>query len=541
VIATALRYWNTLKYLRPVQLYGRIWFRTYRPRPDLSPAPPVRPRLGHWVNGADRPRTFVGPSRFTFLNETHDIDASRWDDPALAKLWRYNLHYFDDLAAADANERTAEQRALLDRWIQENPPGQGTPWEPYPTSLRIVNWIKWALAGNGLLPAWEDHLAAQARFLAGRLEHHLLGNHLLANAKALAFAGAYFSGKEADRWLARANTLLDREIPEQILSDGGHFERSPMYHALALEDLLDLVNLARVYPDTLTLIVAEPDRLRSMVHWLLTMTHPDGEIGFFNDAAFGIAPRPSSIVSYAGRLGIVTKPLTDASTTLEPSGYVRLLEEDAVVIVDVGPVGPDYIPGHAHADTLSFELSVGTQRVFVNGGTSRYVADRLRLAERGTAAHNTVSIDDTDSSEVWGAFRVARRARPLDLRVSEAPTLTVSAAHDGYRRLSGSPIHRRSLQLDTPRLVIEDRIEGEFRSAAAFLHVHPAFVVTSVEPDQAHLRGPNLRVSLSFAGGTVSATSGHWSPEFGRREAAPVLRVTFVAPAMRTEISWEKE
>ena len=81
-----------------------------------------------------------------------------------------------------------------------------------------------------------------------------------------------------------------------------------------------------------------------------------------------------------------------------------------MALLDVAPVGPDYLPGHAHADTLSFELSLFGQRVLVNSGTSQYEAGPERSRQRGTAAHNTVIVDGHDSSEVWAGFRVARRA-----------------------------------------------------------------------------------------------------------------------------------
>ena len=193
----------------------------------------------------------------------------------MPKLWRYNLHYFDDLNAQDAAGRAALHAALLAQWVRENPPARGTGWEPYPTSLRIVNWIKWALAGNELPAECLHSLAVQARHLARRLELHLLGNHLFANAKALVFAGLFFAGDEAQGWLDTGMAILAREVPEQILADGGQFERSTMYHALACEDMLDLINVMRAYgapvPADWPVIAAR------MKDWLAAMCHPDGE------------------------------------------------------------------------------------------------------------------------------------------------------------------------------------------------------------------------------------------------------------------------
>src|SRR6185295_1096925 len=106
-------------------------------------------------------------------------------------------------------------------------------------------------------------------------------------------------------------------------------------------------------------------------------------------------------------------------------------------------VGPSYQPGHAHADTLSFELSLHGRRVLVNSGTSEYGTGPERQRQRSTAAHNTVVIDGQDSSEVWGGFRVARRAHCQWLATSRTPAPSIEAVHDGYLRLPGRNTHRR--------------------------------------------------------------------------------------------------
>ncbi len=153
----------------------------------------------------------------------------------------------------------------------------------------------------------QHSLAVQVRYLRKPLEYHLLGNHLFANAKALTFAGLFFSGAEAEEWLAKGLILLQREIAEQILPDGGHFERSPMYHSIILEDILDLINLATVYPNRIpvTQIQTWRQTAQNMLAWLSTMIHPDGGIALFNDAALGIASTPAEINAYAERLTLI--------------------------------------------------------------------------------------------------------------------------------------------------------------------------------------------------------------------------------------------
>ena len=531
---------RTVRYLKPVQIYARLGQRLPRPGPRLGAAPPVRRLARPAVAWVERESSLIGPSRARFLNEEADfIGPGAWNDPARARLWLYNLHYFDDLTAAAGEDRQAWRRAMIGRWIAENPPGQGPGWEPYPAALRIVNWIKWTLAGGALEPAWAHSLAIQMRWLADRLEWHLLGNHLMADIKALICAGLYFEGPEAEAWLARGLKLYRLQLDEQVLGDGGHFERSPMYHAIMLEDLLDLINLGGasgvVDPAILRRWEVVSRRMRT---WLAAMTHPDGEVGLFNDAAFGIAATPAALDAYAGRLGLgVLAPPPGGTTWLDPSGYVRLALNDAVALIDVAPIGPDYLPGHAHADTLAFELSVGAERIVVNGGTSTYAEGPQRRLERSTASHSTVEIDGDNSSEVWAGFRVGRRARMRDVRVSEAGE--VSGAHDGYAWRPGRPIHRRSWRATDAALSITDEINGRRGAAIARFHFHPDVKAVADEGGRAgRLTTPSGRVLAWTSSEPAHIEPSEWRPRFGVRQAAVQLAIPIGDAPLVTEFRW---
>lgn len=530
-------YWETARHLRPVQLHGRLRFRAVRPKPDLRAAPQPRSNDGRWMPPVRRRQSLFGSDSFRFLNLDGDLSGG-WDDPAAAKLWRYNLHYFDDLNAMEAARRAPWHEALIRRWIAENPPGKGTGWEPYPTSLRIVNWVKWALSGNALPAEAVQSLAVQARWLTRRLEYHLLGNHLFANAKALVFAGCFFDGAEARGWLERGLRILAREIPEQILADGGHFELSTMYHALALEDMLDLVNVMRAAGAAVP--ASWNGRIDAMRDWLACMSHPDGEIAFFNDAAIGIAPSPAELEAYARRLGCpALPPFASGCRHFPDSGYIRLQNGRAVVLIDVARVGPDYLPGHAHADTLSFELSLDGRRVIVNSGTSVYGIGAERLRQRGTAAHNTVVVAGENSSEVWSGFRVARRARPFGLKV-EAGTVTCS--HDGYKRLPGRPVHRRTWRLREDELVVEDEVSGPHAGKAHFLF-HPGIAPGPLAGEK--MAGgddsPIAGLSWHAAHGLPRVESAAWTPEFNVSHPAAMLAVQLVDGASRVVFRWQSD
>ncbi|NBQ67464.1 MAG: heparinase [Nitrosomonadaceae bacterium] len=542
-------YWHTLRHLRPVQFYGRVWFRLLRPKPNLRLAPPRASKSDLWHVPAKRLPSMTGPRSWVFLNEAGHLEELGWDGAQREKLWRYNQHYFDDLNAQDAADRLLWHAALVDEWIAHNPPGQGNGWEPYPLSLRVVNWVKWASSGAALHSVAQQSLAVQVRWLTGRLENHLLGNHLFANAKALTMAGLFFEGTEADAWLAQGLRILAREVPEQLLPDGGHFERSTMYHALVLEDLLDLVNAAQCFASRLSpaqrqQVADWPLRARELHTWLLTMCHPDGEISLFNDAAFDIAPSVAEIDAYARRILVDVTTLGPSPLVhLKDSGYIRLAHGPAVALLDVAPVGPDYLPGHAHADTLSFELSVGAQRVLVNSGTSSYGSRDERLRQRGTAAHNTVVVNGQDSSEVWGGFRVARRAYTLGLHIEQSADATatvVRCAHNGYARLPGKPTHHRIWRMDAHGLTVTDRVEGLHQSAEARFHFHPAVQVQmgSNQAEGTATLPDGTVITWQLDNGQARLEASTWHPRFGHVEPNVCLTVKLVDGSSTLHFRW---
>lgn len=544
------RFARTVIHLRWEQIVWRLWYRLYRPRPERSAVPGLRCRAGHWARPIAEPPTLVDDWTFRFLGEEGELrSAAGWNDPGRSRLWLYHLHYFDDLNSEGGEHRLSRHKALIERWIAENPPGEGPGWEPYPVSRRVVNWLKWDLDGNPLQQEWAQSLAVQVRWLRRRLEYHILGNHLLANAKALVFAGLYFEGPEAESWLRTGLRILERELPEQVLPDGGHFERSPMYHRIVLADLLDLVNVHRAYG-------REPppgwqEGIRRMLAWGAIMRHPDDEVPLFNDAAFGMAPPWTEFPGYANRLGCDGRearrdPLT--TVLLEDSGYARFDYDGASVFVDAGPIGPDYLPGHAHADTLSLELSLFGVRVLVNSGTSTYKEGQERARQRGTAAHNTLMIDGQDSSEVWRSFRVARRARVRG-RAFDAVAGEMYAWHDGYCRLPGRPVHARRVYRQERALEVVDSVTGRGEhSVVGAWHLHPDVVVRDAvrRGDGSRLEltvtGPGTDVNMVIEGPVaVAVEPATWHPAFGWTRSNRCVRFSYegVLPLrVITRVAW---
>jgi uncharacterized heparinase superfamily protein len=460
--------------------------------------------------------------RFSAVGVTREVgDPPDWD-AAGPLLWLFNLHYF---AFLDERPEDEQARLMLD-WIERYRPSARRPgWMPYPLSLRLRHWTKRLFTGG-----WPDatrnrlvgSLEAQARCLADTLERHLRGNHLLESALTLKFLSACFRGSASGRWGALADALMKEEFTEQFLPDGGHFERSPMYHALLTWGLLDLVN---VLPESDWTRVRIVERLGAILAFLAALRHPDGEIALFNDAAFGIAPQPEALIEYASRLGL-TVPAARVGT-FPYSGYYVWRDGADALLVDAGPIGPEYLPAHSHGDIFSFELSLDGRRVVVDGGTSTYEAGAERDWVRSTRAHNTVEIAGVDQCEFFAAFRAGRRGRPrdVDARVTQ-DGLHMAGWHDGYRRLPGRPVHHRELQLVSPAvLLVWDTVDGSATGHAAVsrLRFPPGARVRLDGPDAASLSIEGVELLIRAFGGELLLEDGHYAPRFGERLPCAVL------------------
>ncbi|GMV83485.1 MAG: hypothetical protein AMXMBFR7_46690 [Planctomycetota bacterium] len=379
--------------------------------------------------------------------------------------WLYELTHWARESEPESKSAARVAERLLESWLQrcapEKPGSRDLAWNSFAIATRLTWWLRVLRMDAGAL---QERLLRsayrQAAYLHAHLEWDLRGNHLLRDAVGLAWAGRFFEGAEPSRWLDTATRLAAEQIQEQVLPDGGHFERSPMYHVHVMDDVLQL---ALLVPDPQVQAALRSAWMR-MAEFAAWVRHPDGAIVLFNDGGFNGACSPEVMLTTgAAALGLhADARARKGDRHFKDFGLLVWHGQPWSVFFDAGAIGPDDQPGHAHADTLALEVSYQGARLFVDPGTYGYDHDARRSYDRSTAAHNTVCVDGQDSSEVWHIFRVGRRASVMGVEARiDANGLCAEADHDGYAHLEGSPRHFRRVEVrDAAALYVRDRIEG---------------------------------------------------------------------------------
>ncbi|MCA3244639.1 MAG: alginate lyase family protein [Alphaproteobacteria bacterium] len=447
--------------------------------------------------------------------------------PKVQPLQLFELHYHEWLADLAAAHRPDAARQLLASWLLQFAHYHPTVWHPYPLSLRVVSWLthgRWLLAEAepDFREAFEAALRAQLRHLRRNCEWDLGGNHLIKNLKALLLGGLAVQDGALALW---AESQLQRALTHQILPDGAHDERSPHYHAQVLQDVLEVRAALRNAGGGGGVWDTWAAQLGAA---LAFYTYPDGGLGLWNDGHVGDPARLALLVRESGA--------TTVPSLLPAAGYARAEQGPFGLVLDAGLVGPDENPGHAHADTLAFELWHGTQRVVVNGGTLAY-QHRLRGYFRSTAAHSTVELQGQNSAEVWAEHRVGRRPRRLALQCEETSgATTLRASHDGYRA-HGITSHQRVLTLGATALRGEETLTGpqvgEVRAWARF-HLHPAVRVQQTTEQQAILTLPDgTRLAFACEGGRLTVQPSRYAPQFNQLQETHQLAVRLSLPTLQ--------
>jgi hypothetical protein len=479
---------RTLRHLRPPQV-GWRFVHEARLRVDR-----VRPERRDWVDGQ---ATFaLGPSpRPTEADEKLREEALLWRNGRVRhlaiegdradfagvgkpKLWRYEFQYQRELVAVahlaeveGDSGMLEEAKDFVSAWALACPQPRGDAWEPYPVARRILNWSLAAWISPGLRTFLAPGIAAQARFLAGRLERHLLGNHLICDAAALVVASAAVDGSGLSAIGESSLRLLTAEVQRQTLPDGGYGERTAQYHAIVLRDVLLALAFRRARGLGLDPHLAEC--ARAMARCLANVARGEA-VPYLNDAAPDAAPPVSEVLSLARALRLIEgpwrswlgaafgplpeeKPLPPrGDLQLPQTGWTLIREGAHELLFEHGAIGPDEQPGHGHSDALSFELIWDGRPIVLDTGVTTYDIGEVRAFERSAAAHAAVTVDGQGPDELWASFRVGSRGQVLGepVRRSAEGTRTVAGSVSSKRFR-----HRRRLDFRPgAALVVVDEV-----------------------------------------------------------------------------------
>lgn len=593
---------NTLKDVPTPQLLDRIGFeirhRIYRRLPNslqkawIGGHLPTPENRSHYLLGL---RQNIVPDwqwvptelEFNFLGTSKILPyPTPWNSPSYPRLWQFNLHYFDwikdelnCLYATGAWSNSALGHLhLLGDWINHNPLGKFDGWHPYPTSLRVINWTWLVRAFPSLqTPLIHESLWLQVCYLSHNQETFFKGNHWFENLAALIIAGLNFTGSRSETIVKEAINQLSNQLAVQILGDGGHFERSPMYHLILLKRLCEVIACLNSIDWEIPLTFISS--LTSMTRFAQGIRLVNGNYPLWNDCAYNIAepldevlacawvilgdsPCPNSAFNQRlfSQVNLGKKPgqkpnwpaSSEVITVTQKSGIFSFSDSGYLIIrcqnqtgiaeitLDLGEPCPPSLPAHAHSDCLSFDLYWQGIPLIIETGTSQYGSGKIRQQERGTLAHNTVAFAPVDRSQqifeqtqIWGSFRAASKAKPQGVawgeKRSERLWYWATGTHDGYDRIESR--HYRWLscsQAESFTLIICDWMES--KTPLRWLHrLHLGTEVTCIaKPNhwglelgrdqfQLYLLTPDTDKKSE-----LSNDSWH-SPEFGHRFPRSVL------------------
>lgn len=479
---------NAIGLLRSMRALG--------PLPDGLSAFPTDIHAGNPERGAA-----ILEGRFQLAGDQLDVppgEAGVWTRSTPSRAFARRLHGFSwlrDCAAVPGEAAATEARRLTDAWVRTFGRWNSFSWSQDVLSARLLTWLRhgellFATPDAQDSEATKRHaarlrcLVRQARYLQRALPLAPEGAIRLRCAAVLTLCGLCLHGQAG--MLKAAISAFSREIERQILPDGGHVSRAPR---AALEALVDLVTVRDVaasvgceLPQSLTRAI---DRLAAMARFFQMV---DGGLANFHGGGEGDRAALAAILE---RDDIKSRNFGFAPH----SGYQRAEAGGATIVLDVGEPPRGALSVEAHASTLAFELCTANGRLVVNCGWNDDQPANWREAVRATAAHSTLTLEETSSARLltpgWRrdllGSRLASSPGPVMARRNEEEMgVWLEGGHEGYREQYGLS-HRRRIFLaadggdlrgeDALSRPIEDGapddVDTRWRFAIRF-HLHPS-------------------------------------------------------------------
>lgn len=506
-------YFNTIRKMKPSQIYYRV-NREMGKKCSLG----IKPiPLGHccsidtldeldfdsdFLNRFDVSEICNDNISLLYVSENFDW-MSEWRIQNKSALWNYNLQYCEYLFPlikqyhdTDDLAYIAKIKQIIVGWIERNPPEKGIGWEPYPVSLRLANWISiYSYIENKIDEDFKTRFVKsmykQYVYLLDHLEKHLLGNHYLENVKTLIIAATFFNDTCVKK---KASELYCKICKEQILDDGMHYELSPMYHKVVLENTIRVAVCLQGTKHENEIC----GYVRKMLDVAWSFEKDINRVPLFNDGGDNVAKSMDVLLSVCKNKFGITPTYKDE---LKDSGYYLFSGKEWKLIIDAGLPGPKYNSGHSHCDAMSFEFFRDGKPVVSNCGTYAYQS-KLRNVFRGTKAHNTVMVNQCEQNEIWGEFRVARCGH---IESVEKANDKISIVFMDYKKNAVC----RTFQINEDSIVITDESEGN--ALSAYFHVNDNDVKSVIQP-------------IEYS--EVSECEMEYAPEYGKKEPIKTLCVS---------------
>jgi uncharacterized heparinase superfamily protein len=471
-----------------------------------------------------------------------------WDSASGTAAWRAAAHGFAwmrDLRALGTDSARLHARTMTDDWLARGA-DEAVADAPEVMGARLSAWLgHWdffaATAEDAFRRAVMTRMAQDARDISAALPAEAEHRGALAALKGSMAAAIAL---QEDAYLQRAARFLPAEIERQFHPDGGHVERSPSMQLLALQDLIEIRNLlhgAGMEPPPH--LAAVLDRAAPA---LRLFRHGDGGLALFN----GTRDEGSALLDLVLTQG---QARGRAPLDLPETGFQRLQAGRTLIIADTGappaarasagaegglPAGADRF---AHAGTLAFEMSVGRDRLIVNCGAAPAAEEAWRDALRATAAHSTLVLSDTNSSELRPEGLGRRPEQVETARHESSGAQWLEASHDGWRRAFNA-VHRRRLYLaeSGDDLRGEDMVEipgdGPVPGFSVRFHLHPGVVASLLQDESAALlRLPSgVGWKIRAKGGRVALEESVYLGGEPRRSSQVVL----LADEGETSVQW---
>jgi len=459
----------------------------------IGPVPDeLKLKIGQlWPGDAKRGAAIAG-GEIELAGETVRNSSPRWFPPSAGPEWLAAWHGFGwlaDLAAAGGTARETA-RELVQGWLGENPGWHNLTWRSDVLATRIFAWVAQfdEIAGRdqdqALRRAMLGSLAAQLRHLARTAAWEVAGAARLRALKGLIAGRAALGGSQTQ--IAKPLAALGRELSFQILPDGGHLSRSPSLQLQILQDLIDTRAVLRLAQ------IEVPGGLQHAIERMAPMLrffrHGDRRLALFNDSLEEDGVLIDLVLTRSESKG-------QAPAQAAHTGFDRLQAARSLVVVDTGKPPPPGFDEHAHAGTLSFEMSHGRERIIVNCGAYRGPKSNWWRVARASAAHSVLVVADTNSVEIREDGTIGRGPTSIAReRAEQDGQQWISATHDGYRERFGLTYARQLfLAADGEDLRGEDRLTGlPGATFAVRFHLHPSVQASLVQDGAAALlRSPS--------------------------------------------------